>query len=37
MATREYPFYPGCSPQQGASSSDDLISVQAMWEELAGK
>ncbi|MGB5834101.1 MAG: CoB--CoM heterodisulfide reductase iron-sulfur subunit B family protein [Thiohalocapsa sp.] len=34
MATREYSFYPGCSSQQGASSSNYLTSVQAMCEEL---
>jgi heterodisulfide reductase subunit B len=34
MAKREYSFYPGCSSQKGASSSNYLISVQAMCEEL---
>ena len=34
MATREYSFYPGCSSQKGASSSNYLVSVQTMCEEL---
>ena len=34
MAKREYSFYPGCSSQKGASSSNYLVSVQAMCQEL---
>ncbi|MDQ7074119.1 MAG: CoB--CoM heterodisulfide reductase iron-sulfur subunit B family protein [Gammaproteobacteria bacterium] len=34
MATKEYSFYPGCSSQKGASSSNYLISVNSMCEEL---
>ena len=34
MATKEYSFYPGCSSQTGASSSNYLTSVQSMCEEL---
>ena len=34
MATREYSFYPGCSSRKGASSSNYLLSVQTMCEEL---
>jgi len=34
MAKREYAFYPGCSSQKGASSSNLMISVQTMCEEL---
>jgi heterodisulfide reductase subunit B len=34
MAKRQYSFYPGCSSQKGASSSNYLISVQTMCEEL---
>jgi len=34
MAKREYSFYPGCSSQKGASSSNYMVSVQAMCEEL---
>ena len=34
MATREYSFYPGCSSQKGASSSNYLMSVETMCEEL---
>jgi heterodisulfide reductase subunit B len=34
MAKREYSFYPGCSSQNGASSSNYLVSVQTMCEEL---
>jgi len=34
MAKREYSFYPGCSSQKGASSSNYLVSVQTMCEEL---
>ncbi len=34
MATKEYSFYPGCSSQKGASSSNYLVSVQSMCEEL---
>ena len=34
MATREYSFYPGCSSQKGASSSNYLVSVQTMCDEL---
>ncbi len=34
MAKREYTFYPGCSSQKGASSSNLMTSVQTMCEEL---
>ena len=34
MAKRQYSFYPGCSSQKGASSSNYLVSVQTMCEEL---
>jgi heterodisulfide reductase subunit B len=34
MAKYEYSFYPGCSSQKGASSSNYLTSVQTMCEEL---
>jgi len=34
MAKREYSFYPGCSSQKGASSSNYLTSVESMCEEL---
>jgi heterodisulfide reductase subunit B2 len=34
MAKREYSFYPGCSSQKGASSSNYLVSVETMCEEL---
>ncbi len=34
MATKEYSFYPGCSSQEGASSSNYLVSVESMCEEL---
>ena len=34
MAKHEYSFYPGCSSQKGASSSNYLVSVQTMCEEL---
>ncbi len=34
MATKEYSFYPGCSSQKGASSSNYLISVETLCEEL---
>ena len=34
MATRKYSFYPGCSSEKGASSSNYLTSVQAVCEEL---
>jgi heterodisulfide reductase subunit B len=34
MAKREYSFYPGCSSQKGASSSNYLVSVQTMCDEL---
>jgi len=34
MAKREYSFYPGCSSQKGASSSNYMVSVQTMCEEL---
>jgi heterodisulfide reductase subunit B2 len=34
MAKRQYSFYPGCSSQKGASSSNYLISAQTMCEEL---
>jgi heterodisulfide reductase subunit B2 len=34
MAKREYSFYPGCSSQKGASSSNYLISARTMCEEL---
>jgi heterodisulfide reductase subunit B len=31
---KEYSFYPGCSSQKGATSSNYLVSVQSMCEEL---
>jgi len=34
MATKEYSFYPGCSSQKGASSSNYMVSVDSMCEEL---
>ncbi len=34
MAKKEYSFYPGCSSQKGASSSNYLVSVESMCEEL---
>lgn len=34
MAKRQYSFYPGCSSQKGASSSNYMTSVQTMCEEL---
>jgi heterodisulfide reductase subunit B len=34
MAKRQYSFYPGCSSQEGASSSNYLKSVETMCEEL---
>jgi heterodisulfide reductase subunit B len=34
MAKKEYSFYPGCSSQQGASSSNYLKSVETMCQEL---
>jgi len=34
MAAKEYSFYPGCSSQKGASSSNYLVSVESMCEEL---
>ena len=34
MATKEYSFYPGCSSQEGASSSNYLVSVETMCNEL---
>jgi len=34
MAKREYSFYPGCSSQKGASSSNYLVSVETMCQEL---
>jgi heterodisulfide reductase subunit B len=34
MAKKEYSFYPGCSSQKGASSSNYLKSVEAMCDEL---
>jgi heterodisulfide reductase subunit B len=34
MAKHQYSFYPGCSSQKGASSSNYLVSVQTMCEEL---
>ena len=34
MATKEYSFYPGCSSQEGASSSNYLKSVQSMCDVL---
>ena len=34
MAKHEYSFYPGCSSQKGASSSNYMVSVQTMCEEL---
>ena len=32
--SKEYSFYPGCSSQKGASSSNQLISTETMCEEL---
>lgn len=34
MAKREYSYYPGCSSQKGASSSNLMTSVNTMCEEL---
>ena len=34
MAKREYSYYPGCSSQKGASSSNMMKSVASMCEEL---
>ena len=34
MAQKEYSFYPGCSSQRGASSSNYLISVDTMCNDL---
>ncbi len=34
MAKRQYSFYPGCSSQRGASSSNYLTSVETLCEEL---
>lgn len=34
MAQKEYSFYPGCSSQKGASSSNYLVSVETMCDEL---
>ena len=34
MATKEYSFYPGCSSQRGASSSNYLRSVETMCQDL---
>ena len=34
MAKGEYSFYPGCSSQKGASSSNYLKSVESMCEQL---
>ena len=34
MAKKEYSFYPGCSSQSGASSSNMQKSVDTMCEEL---
>ncbi|MBB1073051.1 CoB--CoM heterodisulfide reductase iron-sulfur subunit B family protein [Rhodoferax sp. 4810] len=34
MAKREYSFYPGCSSQKGASSSNYLVSAQSVCAEL---
>ncbi len=34
MATKEYSFYPGCTSQKGASSSNMQKSVETMCEEL---
>ena len=34
MAKHQYSFYPGCSSQKGASSSNYMVSVQTMCEEL---
>ncbi len=34
MAKKEYSFYPGCSSQKGASSSNYLVSVESMCKEL---
>jgi heterodisulfide reductase subunit B len=37
MATREYSFYPGCSSQKGASSSNQLRSTQTICDVLGIK
>jgi len=34
MAKKEYSFYPGCSSQKGASSSNYLVSTETMCQEL---
>ena len=34
MAKREYSYYPGCSSQKGASSSNMMTSIATMCEEL---
>ncbi|MFI0375265.1 MAG: heterodisulfide reductase, partial [Candidatus Thiodiazotropha sp.] len=34
MAKIELSFYPGCSSQKGATSSNYLVSAQTMCEEL---
>ena len=34
MAKHEYSYYPGCSSQTGASSSNLMRSVDTMCEEL---
>jgi heterodisulfide reductase subunit B len=34
MAKKEYSFYPGCSSQKAASSSNYLVSVETMCKEL---
>ncbi|KPK37887.1 MAG: heterodisulfide reductase [Gammaproteobacteria bacterium SG8_47] len=34
MAKKQYSFYPGCSSQKAASSSNYLVSVQSMCDEL---
>ena len=34
MARKDYSFYPGCSSQKGASSSNYLKSVEAICDEL---
>jgi len=34
MAKKEYSFYPGCSSQKGASSSNYLVSTETMCKEL---
>ncbi len=34
MAKKEYSFYPGCSSQEGASSSNYMVSVATLCQEL---